>query len=172
MADQRHRFQVITGGQAGSRKVTRRWADSKGAETFHRHVTARHSDTVGKQRWAAGMVVPVNITRALDLMELYGPEVDRACNAAEPEVDRWEEGTLYPRWDQVVALAALTERPAAWFTQLGHPLGLLDTSLRYHLSSSEMREVTRREANPITRYPDGVVARCEGTDLWKQGWLR
>ncbi|AWZ24755.1 hypothetical protein CEJ39_11705 [Rhodococcus pyridinivorans] len=35
----------------------------------------------------------------------FGPEVDAACLAEEPAVDRWEAGIEYPSWEQTVALA-------------------------------------------------------------------
>lgn len=35
----------------------------------------------------------------------FGPEVDAACLAEEPAVDRWEVGVEYPSWEQTVALA-------------------------------------------------------------------
>lgn len=60
-------------------------------------------------------LVPARITIALDLSELYGPEVDAACDAAEPDVDRWEAGELYPTWQQVELLAALTDFPVHFF---------------------------------------------------------
>jgi len=161
----KRRFQVITGGVTATSRATGRTA---GSNTLTRHIVASYDDAVAHARWAAGMVVPHNITTALDLLDLFGPEVDRACNANEPEVDRWEAGKLYPRWDQLLALAALTERPAAWFTELGHPIGLLDTSMRFHLSHHERARLTARDVRVITRYPDDVVARREGTDLWKR----
>lgn len=158
----KRRFHVITGDVTATSRATKRTA---GSSTLTRHIVASYDDAVAHARWAAGMVVPHNITTALDLLDLFGPEFDRACNAAEPEVDQWEAGKLYPRWDQLLALAALTQRPAAWFTQLGHPIGLLDTSMRFHLPRHE--QVSMR-MYPITRYPDDVVARREGTDLWKR----
>jgi hypothetical protein len=42
------------------------------------------------------------------MARLEGPEVDIACGAKEPDVDRWEEGELYPTWEQLVLLAELT----------------------------------------------------------------
>jgi hypothetical protein len=60
-------------------------------------------------------LIPARITMALDLRELYGPEVDAACDAAEPDVDRWEAGELYPTWRQVELLAKLTDFPVHFF---------------------------------------------------------
>lgn len=70
-----------------------------------------------KRRWEAGLVVPHYITVALDIQGLYGPEVDEACGAAEPDVDRWEAGELYPSWSQLCALAELTGYPVAFFVR-------------------------------------------------------
>ncbi|MFC5676056.1 hypothetical protein [Aeromicrobium endophyticum] len=65
--------------------------------------------------WRAGALVPYRITKALDWAGLQGPEVDRLCEAAEPEVDEWEAGTRYPRLVQVRALAELTGVHPLWF---------------------------------------------------------
>ncbi len=71
--------------------------------------------------WQAGKVRPWRITTALNLRGLYGPEVDVACLAVEPEVDWWEEAILYPTWDQLLALAGLTDMLPGWFTRAGDP---------------------------------------------------
>lgn len=68
-----------------------------------------------REWWAAGKLVPARITLALDLRGLYGPEVDTACGAREPDVDRWEEGVLYPTWEQLLKLAELTDFPVLFF---------------------------------------------------------
>jgi transcriptional regulator with XRE-family HTH domain len=60
-------------------------------------------------------VFPGRITMALDLHGLQGPEVDRACLAEEPAVDQWEAGEAAPSWEQLVALAELTEMPVGFF---------------------------------------------------------
>lgn len=70
-----------------------------------------------RARWEAGLVVPHYITTALDLAGLYGPEVDEACGAHEPDVDRWKAGELYPSWGQLCALAELTGYPVAFFVR-------------------------------------------------------
>lgn len=70
-----------------------------------------------RQRRMAGPPVPQRITDALNLAELYGPEVDRACGVEEPTVDRWEDPTdpLLPTREQVQALAELTGFPVEFF---------------------------------------------------------
>lgn len=65
--------------------------------------------------WRSGAMIPHRITFALDLRGLQGPEVDRLCEAAEPEVDEWEAGTRYPRLVQLRALADLTDMHPLWF---------------------------------------------------------
>lgn len=60
------------------------------------------------------------ITLALDAAGLYGPEVDEACAADEPAVDRWEDGTLEPSPYQLALLANLTRMPLSYF-YLGDP---------------------------------------------------
>lgn len=59
------------------------------------------------QMWRSGKLVPLFITTLLNHGHHVGPRVDLACRAVEPEVDSWELGRLYPRWDQTIALAQL-----------------------------------------------------------------
>jgi transcriptional regulator with XRE-family HTH domain len=54
---------------------------------------------------------------ALDLRELYGPEVDQALGGEEPMVDEWESGERVPSLEQVQALAELTQFPVKFFYQ-------------------------------------------------------
>ena len=124
----------------------------------------RRDNAAARRAWAAGLIAPCTITIALDAHGLYGPEVDRACRAEEPDVDLWEAGKLYPRWDQLVALAALTHVTPRWFTNGPHtPLSCAETSMRFHLPAHD-----RVEYRPITHFPDHVVAQCPDTDLWNQ----
>lgn len=64
-------------------------------------------DPEGYELWAAGKLVPARITQLLDRHQLYGPEVDIACGATEPAVDKWEAGEWYPTWEQACRLADL-----------------------------------------------------------------
>lgn len=141
-------------GKAGVR-LTPAQAAARNARAYRRARAQQQQsadDEIARRRWADGMVVPCQITAALDMHGLYGPEVDAACHAAEPDVDRWEAGTLYPRWDQLCALAALTDRPPRWFTTLPHrPLGVLDTSMRFHLRRGESVTVPRHRRIVGTR---------------------
>lgn len=59
--------------------------------------------------------VPARIKYALDARKLDGPEVDVACGAVEPAVDRWETGEEVPTGEQVQLLAALTGFPVEFF---------------------------------------------------------
>lgn len=93
---------------------------------------------IARKKWAAGMVVPNHITCALDMCELYGPEVDEKCLAKEPDVDMWEAGVLYPSWEQIVALSRLTGLWPTWL--MGpprEPLRFEDTSMRFHMSAPQ-----------------------------------
>lgn len=54
---------------------------------------------------------PRRCTLVLDAVQAEGAWVDAACGAAEPEVDLWEAGHLYPSWENTVRLAALTGTP-------------------------------------------------------------
>lgn len=138
-------------------------SNARGAVRRQNHTERDVRNTaVARRKWSAGLIVPCRITAALDSHLLFGPEVDRACKADEPDVDLWEAGKLYPRWEQVVALGELTGRHAVWFTELGHPLSVWDTSMRFHLPRHDLTPF----APPVVRYPDHVVARCPGTDEW------
>ncbi len=117
-------------------------------------------NAIAHQRWAAGMVVPHNISTALDAMGLEGPEVDAECGVREPAVDLWEAGKLYPTWDQLVRLAALTGCTPRFFTVAGRALGPLDTSMHFHVKRGD---VPSAREQPVMRYPDDVVRRCPGT---------
>lgn len=67
--------------------------------------------------YAGKTPTPERITMALDLRELYGPEVDRALGGEEPMVDEWESGVRVPALTQIQALAKLTEFPVRFFYQ-------------------------------------------------------
>lgn len=58
---------------------------------------------------------PERITQALDLRELYGPEVDEALGGEEPMVDEWESGARIPTLEQIQALAELTGFSVRYF---------------------------------------------------------
>jgi hypothetical protein len=58
---------------------------------------------------------PERITMALDIQDLYGPEVDQALGGEEPMVDEWEAGVSVPTLEQVQALAELTGWPLRFF---------------------------------------------------------
>ena len=60
---------------------------------------------------------PERITTALDMRELYGPEVDRALGGEEPMVDEWESGARVPAFEQVQRLSVLTGFPVKFFYQ-------------------------------------------------------
>ena len=97
-----------------------------------------------RRGWARGMVRPWYISLALDARALEGPEVDLACGVEEPVVDLWEAGEIYPSFDQLCALAKLTEfqRQAVQLAyyggyshsemaeRLGVPIGTVKTRLR------------------------------------------
>ena len=150
-------------GKAGVRLTPEQVRARAGRILLRRQQGAEYrarSLAIAKQKWAAGLVVPHMITLALDARDLYGPEVDVACRAKEPEVDLWEAGKLYPQWDQLVALAELTGNTPNWFTEAGSgALSAFHTSMRFHVRDLGPADI------PILRYPDSVVARCPGTGL-------
>jgi hypothetical protein len=65
--------------------------------------------------WAGKTPTPERITMALNLRDLYGPEVDQALGGEEPMVDEWESGVRVPDFAQVQALAELTDFPVRFF---------------------------------------------------------
>jgi hypothetical protein len=107
---------------------------------------------IGREKWAMGLVIPAHITIALDALDLYGPEVDAACLAREPEVDEWEAGRLYPQWEQVVALAALTGKQSDFFMAPVHTLSAFETSMRFHLPRGEKLPL------PVHRFTSGALS--------------
>ena len=120
-------------------------------------VHAAADERVAYARWRAGLVVPAMITMALDLRGLYGPQVDRACLAAEPDVDQWEAGELYPSWEQLRALARLTGMAPSWFVRSDvEPLRVWETSMVFHLRAAE-RAYWQRQPAPVMRYPRAVL---------------
>lgn len=71
--------------------------------------------------------LPERISFALNARQLYGPEVDAACLAAEPDVDNWEAGISTPSPEQVRALAQLTAYPVEWFYR--EPLKVVSSAI-------------------------------------------
>ena len=92
-----------------------------------------YTDGLAYQCWREGRISPASITLALDAHGLEGPEVDEACGAREPDVDRWEAGVLYPTWDQLCKLAKLCLVTPYWFTFSHGRLDVRDTSMRFHI---------------------------------------
>ena len=67
-----------------------------------------------------GRPYPDRITQSLDAPAnggppLEGPEVDLACDAVEPAVDRWETGEEVPTLHQLQLLADLTGYPVGFY---------------------------------------------------------
>ncbi len=102
--------------------------------------------------WRAGAVKPYRITAALNLRGLYGPEVDEACGTTEPDVDLWEEGRLYPTWEQLVKLAELTGFPVNYFVHEGPRIDVSASSLRFHVKGYE------EGPPPVWEFSNAVVA--------------
>lgn len=57
----------------------------------------------------------VRIGIALDIRDMYGPEVDESLATTEPTVDQWEAGQLTATELDVRRLATLTGFPPPWF---------------------------------------------------------
>jgi hypothetical protein len=109
--------------------------------------------------WEQGLVRPFRITNALDSRGLDGPEVDEACLAHEPDVDQWEAGTLYPTFEQLLALAKLTDYPAHYFVvppTEADRLGWQFSTLHLHVSKAE-REEMMREPDPVLAFTSEAI---------------
>lgn len=102
-------------------------------------------------RWARGLVVPHRITLALDIRELHAPQVDQACGAREPDVDRWEVGERYPTWEQLLALAELTRFDVAFFTPEPDQIHALGPGVMFVCKRSS------RSWNPVVEIPAPVL---------------
>jgi hypothetical protein len=109
-------------------------------------------DEHAHRAWAEGRVVPHSITIALDSRSLYGPEVDEACGAKEPDVDRWEAGDLYPTWEQLRKLAELCGVTPRFFTTSHRWIDPRETTLRFHLPAG-----TDLPDPPVLFFPQPVV---------------
>ena len=91
----------------------------------NRRGSTGHSTRLTRQRNAATLPAyyagktptPERITAALDIREMYGPEVDQALGGEEPMVDEWESGARVPTFKQMQALEMLTGFPVKFFYQ-------------------------------------------------------
>lgn len=107
---------------------------------------------IPEERWRRGIVVPHRITLALDIRQLHGPQVDRDCGAREPDVDRWEAGEKYPTWNQLLALAELTDFDVRFFTPEPGQVHALGPGVMFVCYRS------RRSWNPVVEIPSPVLA--------------
>lgn len=123
----------------------------------------RQDEEVAFKLWRSGQVRPYRITMALDARQLYGPQVDEACGAQEPDVDLWEAGKLYPTWRQVQLLAKLCGVTPRFFTEKDRSLPILATTMRFHMSAAELKEL-ESEPPPAWEFPADVVAATVGKD--------
>lgn len=148
-----------------------------GVRADHRETVKRRQE-IGRQRvqndlaekrilaearsgWEQGLVRPFRITDALDSRGLDGPEVDEACLAHEPDVDQWEAGLLYPTFEQLLALAKLTDYPAHYFVippSEGDRMGWKFSTLRFHVSKAEREEMMRAPDPVMVFTPEAIRA--------------
>lgn len=127
---------------------------------YARYLSERDTEKA-YEAWRRGQVVPHRITTALDLRGLYGPEVDRACGVQEPAVDEWEAGVRYPSWEQLLALAELTDFPVKFFTNMlpAAPIRVSDTTLIFHMGKRDRLE----DREPVLAFtPAAVTATVDG----------
>lgn len=107
-----------------------------------------------------GRPYPERITQALDLKLLQGPEVDIACGAVEPAVDRWETGEEVPTERQLELLAALTEMPLGFF--FNPPTVRIDHGIACSIDEGG----PNGECTVIDRRPDAPVIPLFRATLW------
>jgi hypothetical protein len=126
---------VIKWGKAGVR-LTEKEVEQRGraatASRNRRKAQRAADDRVAYRLWRAGELQPYLITCALDAQGLFGPEVDVACDASEPDVDLWEAGKLYPTWRQVLLLADLVGSTPRFLCPKRDVLSANQTSMRFH----------------------------------------
>ncbi|PRY35282.1 hypothetical protein [Umezawaea tangerina] len=142
-------------GKAGERLSEREVRQRVGRIVRRREIdveTRRVDDERAREKWAMGLVIPAHITIALDALGLHGSEVDAACGVREPAVDDWEAGRLYPTWEQILALAALTAKRPMYFMAPVHPVtSAYETSLRFHRKHGELIPL------PVHRFTTGAM---------------
>jgi hypothetical protein len=122
-------------GKPGVRLTEQEIAQRGRAATARRNrraITEKANDRIAYKLWRAGEVKPYMITRCLDVKGLYGPEVDKACGAEEPDVDLWEAGKLYPTWQQLLLLAKLCGVTPRFLCSPHELITVEQTSLRFH----------------------------------------
>lgn len=137
-------------GKAGVR-LTDAKAKEIAQRAGHKKLLDEQAHDKALSDWWAGRVVPHLITMALDADGLYGPDVDRACLVAEPTVDRWEAGEVYPSWEQLCALAELTGKQPSWFMEAGqNHLTEWDTTMRFHAKLGEPKP-------PVLRFTQAAI---------------
>jgi hypothetical protein len=141
-------------GKAGVR-LTDKEAEQRGrratAERNRNKIRQDADDRIAYRLWRAGELQPYLITTALDAMGLFGPEVDRACGAQEPDVDLWEAGKLYPTWRHVQLLAKLTGKTARFLCTRREPLRPEHTSMRFHMPLDDRPPVWEFDMDAVKR---------------------
>jgi hypothetical protein len=141
-------------GKAGVR-LTEGQMEQRGraaVATRNRRKLARDADDrIAYRLWRAGELQPYLITQALDARALYGPEVDAACGASEPDVDLWEAGELYPTWRQVLLLADLCGMTPRFLCTRHDVIQAGRTSLRFHAPLDDRPPVWEFEREAVQR---------------------
>ncbi|MFD2421633.1 hypothetical protein [Amycolatopsis pigmentata] len=151
-------------GKAGV-PLTAQEAANIGQRQHQRQAADEAAQRETYRAWRSGCVSPWRITAALDLRDLYGPEVDEACGVTEPAVDMWEAGQLYPTWEQLLALAELTHFPPGFFVLGGEPIPIDATSLLCGLIDKQLAEWKRDHTEPVLEFlPEAITATVEEAD--------
>jgi len=150
-------------GKAGQRLTEDELLHRRRQATARRNQsrTVRHaSDRIAYRLWRAGQLQPYLITMNLDAAGLFGPGVDEACGAAEPDVDLWEAGQLYPTWDQLLKLAELVGTTPRRLCERRDILAVSQTSMRFHgYADDERPRVWMFDQDAVRRTVSGTPER-------------
>lgn len=149
---------IKAGVRADARETAKRRQEIR-RRKVQNDLAAKRILVEARRGWEQGLVRPFRITYALDSRGLDGPEVDEACLAHEPDVDRWEAGLLYPTFEQLLALAKLTHFPAHFFTLApsgADRVGWRFSTLKYHISKVD-REEMMRAPDPVMAFTPEAV---------------
>lgn len=109
---------------------------------------SRVTDKVHRAERRHGPPTPERITIALDICDLYGPEVDEALGGEEPMVDEWETGERIPTSEQMRASRAGHRLP---------PRLLLHASTRTLAGRVALRRRGLRAPEPGNRLTGGAA---------------
>lgn len=121
-----------------------------------------------------------------------GAWVDEACGVHEPAINRWEQGLLYPTWEQLCKLSALTQTPleillttskrpnllgGCGTDQLGfalrqnfHP-AIVATAVQAHPEQTSLEEMTVAIKKAITDFQEQIAGGTDPQSVFVEGLM-